>query len=145
MALVPRFARECDNSKRAELWEKLYGDAEKVELTELLYIIRDSASGDFNTFLTCFFAYITLAYFVGNKISNLQAIAISILYTGAVGLMAAGIISAGIRNYDLICIIRGNDTFYFGAVLVVGLSLTWLLSIVYMILVKTNHATIYHG
>ena len=136
---------ECIKSKRAELWEQLYGDASKVELNELLYIIRDSASGDFNTFLTCFFAYITLAYFVGNKISNLQAIAISILYTGAVGLMAAGIISAGIRNYDLICIIRGNDTQAFGIVLVVGLALTWLLSIVYMVLVKTKHATIYDG
>jgi len=143
MPLINRFARECDTSKRAELWDQLYGDAEIVELTELLYIIRDSASSDFNTFLTCFFGYITLTYFVGNRISNAQAIAISILYTGAVGLMAAGIISAGIRNYDLICIIRGNDTFYFGAILVSGLFATWLLSIVYMVLVKINHATIY--
>lgn len=134
---------DCNKGIRVQLREDLYEGASKVELTELLYIIRDSAAGDFNTFLTCFFGYITLAYFVGNKISDLQAIAISILYTGAVGLMTAGIISASVRNYDLICILRGTDTAAFGIVLIIGLILTWALSIIYMILVRKHRATIY--
>ena len=141
-----RYERECtDVTHQSSFRQELYPGTNNAELNELIYIIRDSASGDFNTFLTCFFEYITLAYFVGNKISNRQAIAISIPYTGAVYLMGMGILSAGDRNWYLICILRGSDTFWFGAILVGFLFFTWLLSVVYMVLVKINHATIYDG
>ena len=144
-AFTWRYERQCTDDTQESFRQELYPGSSNAELNELIYIIRDAASGDFNTFLTCFFAYITLAYFVGNKISNRQAIAISIPYTGAVYLMGMGILSAGDRNWYLICILRGSDTFWFGAILVGFLFFTWLLSVVYMLLVKINHATIYDG
>ena len=60
--------------------QSIYADPENFGLIELLYLARDAAATDLTTFITCLFAYLVVAYFVGKDLTRFQLLTVSGLY-----------------------------------------------------------------
>ena len=103
------------------------------ELLESYYLVMDAIVSDVTIFMTILFAYITVAYFVGAKMTKFQAITISSLYS----LFALYMISAAYNSSQMLSIIAftisGLDSSKDSVILVTILLVAWVFSIILFI------------
>jgi len=103
------------------------------ELLESYYLVMDAIVSDVTIFMTILFAYITVAYFVGAKMTKFQAITISSLYS----LFALYMVSAAYNSSQMLSIIgstiSGLDSSKDSVILVTILLVAWVFSIILFI------------
>ncbi len=118
-----------------------------AEYMELLQLAEDSASLNAMNAVAVVFAYVTAAYLVGAKLSRIQAFSLTVVYTLFYLFPVNVVVNSLGRTYrigldfiekypdtssDLMNANARSEDFYLYAITVV-FSLSWLLSIVFML------------
>ena len=111
----------------------LYGDLNSFELTELILLIRSQMSTDMTINFSIFFGYLVVTYIAGKRLTSIQCVTFSILYSVIV-------LSATFQIYTDLSAINALQGILLGADVPFGRSLfqvsvmviMWSLTLVYM-------------
>jgi hypothetical protein len=109
------------------------GELTHFELLESYYLARSALSSDVTAFVTILSAYVTVAYFVGARLSRFQAITISSLYSFFALYMASSAYNASLILSNIAFAIIGIDVSRDALILVTFLLVSWVFSIILFI------------
>lgn len=105
----------------------------RYELLESYYLARGALVSDVTIFMTIFFAYVTVAYFVSAKMTKFQAITISFLYSFFALYIASAAYNSSFILSKIGLVMSGVDSSSDSLVLVVLFLVTWIFSIILFI------------
>lgn len=112
---------------------KYLEDLSNYELIESYFLVRNALISDVTIFMTILSAYITVAYFVGTKLSRFQAIGISTLYSIFALYMISSAYYASFMLSTIGFTISGVDSTWESFVIAMILMVSWVFSIVFFL------------
>jgi hypothetical protein len=105
----------------------------RYELLESYYLARSALVSDVTIFMTILFAYVTVAYFVSAKMTNFQAITISLLYSFFALYIASAAYNSSLILSKIGFVMSGIDSSRDALILVTFLLVAWVFSIILFI------------
>ena len=106
-------------------------ELKEFELLEAYFLARESVTIEITVFMTILFGYLTVAYFLGTKLSRFQGIVVTTLYSFFALYLTFGIYDAQQTLANIVLVMSGEDMAFFVVATPSFLVLCWIVSIVF--------------
>ena len=112
--------------------DKFYADFSKYEILDVLYLQRGALVDDFTIFLSLLFGFIGAAYFVSDRLSKVEKLFISVLYSFVILALTYAIFDGTRAMLMTAYVLTGRFWSPFQYVPALGCFAAWLSSIWFM-------------
>jgi hypothetical protein len=112
----------------------VYERLSEFELIEAFYLVRSTTASDISLFMTALFAYITAAAFVASRLSTLQLLIVSILYSWFSFMAITGVYTQSTIGAHINYVLYGDywKIYYMGFAVSISLVIAWIVSLAFM-------------